>query len=296
MGCEAKVVAFLSESRSEYWLLRPICEELERRGKVLPFMLSFSSYERTVAEHISRMSPKPTLVVVPCDRQGILRAVVDLYYEGFRLVHFHAGDISQHGSLDDWARWAITALSSAHLCNGRRATQRVRRFLETIGREEVLVFNIGTTALDHVPDYSMCPQVEYDLVLYNPPTRRLGDVERDILKISSMLDKETVWIRPNIDVGSEDVNRLIDREVGKCRFKVHVLEDVPHSSFLGLLSRCKRFIGNSSCMFLEAPYFNVETIHIGSRNVGREVPEFRTGGARRGAMVLEWLVKKWSDG
>ena len=286
------LVVFLSESRADWWLLKPIVSELEGRGRVRVFVLHFNVFHPSLGGSVESM--KPALVVSPCDRREVVKLSVDLYYRHLNLVHFHAGDVSKHGSLDDWARWSLTMMARAHLCNGRKAAGRVKRILREAGREEILVFNIGTTAFDYEPDYSLCPSEPYDLVLYNPPTRRLKDVEADLEKIRKLLKRTTVWIHPNVDEGSDYIVAWIRSLKRNSHLEIIDFEEVDHPCFLGLMERCRSMIGNSSAMFLEAPFLGVKTIHVGVRDSGRETPEFRPGGGKRGAKVLEWLARRWA--
>jgi len=118
-------------------------------------------------------------------------------------------------------------------------------------------------------DETLVPKGNYDLVLYNPPTRGTVElVKQELTGIMEELAKSTlnknrkyshVWIEPNGDKYSDVVNEMV------------TLKTVPRPQFLGLLKNCNKFITNSSCAYYEAPFLidKDKIIHIGARNVNR---------------------------
>lgn len=283
-----KTIIVLSSSRAEKHLLEPVVDELRKNKR---FNVIFWHMEldecKNVADKIEQL--KPHLVIVPCDRQEILRTAIELFYKRIPMAHFHAGDISKEGSFDDIARHMITLMCDIHFCNGDKAKKRVQTLLKTIGKSAKHVYNVGTTAFDNVKiDYSKVPDEPFDLVLYNVPTKKPEEMDKDLDKIESMLDKKTVWIYPNTDPGHWHIIGRIE-QVKRKNENVITYVRLPHSQFLGLMKKCERFIGNSSSMFLEAPYFGTKIVPIGSRNIGRETPTLKKGASKRIADILEKL-------
>jgi len=287
-----KTVVVISSNPAETHLLEPVVEELKKRQEIETIFLKLENYIPKVFSKII-MEKNPSIVVVPCDREEMLRVAIELFYNRIPMAHFHAGDISKEGSFDDIARHMITLMCDVHFCNGSKAKKRVETLLKTIGKCARHVYNVGTTAFDNVEiDYSIVPNEPFDLVLYNSPTRRLEDIDRDLEKIEKMLNKKTIWIYPNKDVGCERIIGWIERLKQK-NSNITTYYRVPHPQFLGLIKKCDRFIGNSSSIILEAPYFKTKTIRVGLRNRGREIPEFRKGASKRiSDIILRWLNEK----
>lgn len=247
-----KTIVVLSSNRAEKHLLVPVVNELKKRDgfDVIFFHIeNFSPID--VAKRLLEI--KPAITIVPCDREEMLRVAVELFYNRIPMAHFHAGDISQEGSFDDVARHIITLMCDIHFCNGAKAKKRVQVLLRTIGRPANYVYNVGTTAFDDVEiDYSKVPDEPFDLVLYNVPTKKPEKVDKDLDEIEKMLDKKAVWIYPNIDRNYEKIIKGIER-IKKDKDIITYVH-LPHSQFLGLIEKCDRFIGNSSSLFLEAPF------------------------------------------
>jgi len=134
------------------------------------------------------------------------------------------------------------------------------------------------------------PDGSYDVVVYNPPTKNLDLMTDEINQIINLLDKETYWVEPNKDPGSDYIVERVQGLVKSGLRDVQYVETMPHDVFLGLLSRAKRVIGNSSCLYLEAPYFGCQTVQVGERNRVREKVELKPGGSKRVAKKLkQWL-------
>jgi len=285
-----KTIIVLSSSRAEKHLLAPVVDELRKykRFNVIFWHMELDEY-KNVADKIEQI--KPHLVIVPCDRQEILRTAIELFYKRIPMAHFHAGDISKEGSHDDVARHMITLMCDIHFCNGEKAKQRVKTLLKTIGKDYSHVYNVGTTFLDNINiDYSQVPNEPFDLVLYNVPTKKPEEMDRDLRKIKRLLNKKTIWIYPCVDEGYKKIIEAI--EEFKKEKDIISFTFLPHEQFLGLVEKCDRFIGNSSSMFLEAPYFKPKEkiIHIGSRNLERETPKLRKGASKRIAKILERIL------
>ena len=147
---------------------------------------------------------------------------------------------------------------------------------------------VGSTAFDDIEvDESLALKALFDLVVYHPPTRRPDLIEGELDQIESLLDKPAIWIGPSGDPKSDLIVKRIG-EIERKHHKITFYPDLPRPKFLGLLKHCERIIGNSSCLFLEAPAFlkSSQIIHIGIRNLGREVVKVRRGGSGRIVKIL----------
>jgi hypothetical protein len=135
-------------------------------------------------------------------------------------------------------------------------------------------------------------------VVYNSPTRRLDLVSDELEDIIGMLNKDTVWILPSgSSVGDTKIHRLVHQFVHLNTHIIDVYSTVPRPQFLGLMQNCNRFIGNSSSMFYEAPYFlkKSQIIHVGVRNTGREYVKLKPGGSSQVVKILEDYFKETKE-
>lgn len=286
-----KTIVVLSSNSAERHLLEPVVFELKKRNKfdvIFCYVMELST-PRDIVKKLKEL--EPVVVIVPCDREEMFRIVVELFYNHIPMAHFHAGDLTKDGSFDDIARHMISLMCDVHFCNGIQSKRRVQSLLKLIGKPYNHVYDVGTTAFDNVKiSYSDVPNEPFDLVLYNVPTRKPEEMDKDLDTIESMLTKKTVWIYPNIDPGYEKIIQRIE-DIKKRNTDIVTYTRIPHSKFLGLIEKCDRFIGNSSSIFLEAPYLKAreKIIHIGSRNRGRETPKLRKGASKRIANILEKL-------
>lgn len=247
---------------------------------------------------------KHDLVIIPCDRAEALAGALVAFELNIPIIHFHAGDIGT-ASKDEMYRHIISLMASVHLCNGPSATKVVTDLLQAVGRHVGCVYDVGSTAMDDVEiDCSFCMSGPYDLVLYNPPTNDPELINRELDEIQELLNPNrlTCWCYPNGDPGSEIIIERITR-TGAVPFNNHskcfvvlgnsvVYKNIPRHKFLGLVSRCRYFIGNSSSMVCEAPMWlrEEQIIHIGERNRNRSFDEINPG-ATDGIMgILEVIA------
>ncbi|HOY24394.1 MAG TPA: UDP-N-acetylglucosamine 2-epimerase, partial [Cellvibrio sp.] len=105
----------------------------------------------------------------------------------------------------------------------------------------------------------------------HPVTTEVDDVERQIHElVNTVVDsgKNYVVIYPNNDSGSERIINEYGRiEKNTLNFKVY--PSMRFDYFLTLLKNAKFIIGNSSSALMEAPYYGVPAINIGTRQSNR---------------------------
>ncbi len=200
------------------------------------------------------------------------------HYGKIPIIHLWAGEISQ-GTHDEIYRWAITQMSVMQLCTNEDAAYRVKLFFKKVfGRPATNVHVVGNVMLDNMPS------LEYDVVLYNPPTHgslvaSVNEIiERECDKIGTMLDKTYFWIPPNGDAGSSDIDRFVNTP------------GLSRPQFLALVKNCRKFISNSSCIDYEAKHIikPEQIIRIGERNKERssKVEDMGIKNATRNIMQL----------
>jgi len=191
------------------------------------------------------------------------------WYGKIPIIHLWAGEVSQ-GTHDEIYRWAITQMSIMQLCTNVEAADRVRRYFIAVGMSAHSNAKVvGNVMLDNMPS------TEYDVVLYNPPTVVGGQVfsdennnllthkqllEHECNLICEMLGETYFWIEPNGDEGSGVVAGYVNTP------------NLARPQFLSLVSNCRTFISNSSCIDYEIKHMlkPEQIVRIGERNKKRE--------------------------
>jgi len=302
-------ICFCTASRSERELVKPVIRRLEEHPSfnlhVLELPVNFrDAYDAVLrflhgTTHIvggwsvKLSSPrKVNLAFCSFDRTEMLGAALAFFMNNVPIAQIHAGDQSLEGTHDDIIRQQITLCSTVQFCNGMNSYWRVKYLLMPLDRSSKNCYEVGSIQFDDMEiEYSAVPDEPFDLVLYNAPTRKPDLIPRELDEIESMLDKLTLWVEPNEDIG----RRLILERMKTLEEegRVKMIQTLPRAQFFGLLETSKRFISNSSSLFLEAPYFlkPEQLIHIGVRNRGRE-RVFRPGGSVRIIEALEELIEK----
>ncbi len=294
-------IIIFSSHRAERGLLQPLIDQLTAHpGFDLAVVslnprLELDLNYRSAHRHLTNI--QPDTVIVPCDRLEALAAALAAFDMDIQIAHFHAGDTGTV-SKDEVYRHVISLMASVHLCNGPTARETVCDLLEAVGRTTLHVYDVGSTALDDInPDMSMCPDGPFDLVVYHPPVNDPELIKKELDDIEETLspDAPIFWGYPNGDEGSEQIIERIDEVRHRPGMKVWRFEDLPRETFLGLMSKCRMFVGNSSSMVCEAPVwlYDTQIIHIGDRNRNRSFDEIQVGGTNKIVKILEEI--NWNN-
>jgi len=199
------------------------------------------------------------------DRTETFTFVLKMFRINKKIIHLWAGELTHAEDEDEVYRSTMTLMSELQLCNNEKAKDRVVRLCEAVDKQPN-AHVVGNVMLDSLKiDESKIPEGDYDLVLYNPPTRKSRqDIFNEINQIKKLItDIPYMWIAPNGDRGSEFVMPYVTTNT------------LPRPMFLGALKNCRRFISNSSCMWSEAQFLlkPEQIIPIGVRNSNRESRE-----------------------
>lgn len=278
-------VAVATASRSEYSLMKPLIDELNKYknlqveviSPIVEASASFSTISDDIEKKLSRI--KPDLIIVPADRREMVITALVAFYINIPIVHLYAGSYTYSGTWDDIGRHIISAVSKLIFAESETARKR----LIAGGEEEHRIFVAGTTHFDHIDDSVIESSIkgtyeflrmneDYDLLLINPVTLYDGEENRKIIRGAlSKIDKTTIILPPNEDQN----NSIIIREINNWNYgkfnKLIIKETLPRPVFLYLLKHCKRFISNSSSTVYEAPYFGIKVVNPTIRNSERDI-------------------------
>ena len=230
------------------------------------------------ADALSRLSPN--LLVILGDRFEALAAAQTATILRIPVVHLHGGEITE-GAYDDAFRHAITKFSYLHLTS----TEIYRERVIQLGEDPSRVFNVGALGLDHLKRASFLDlkslgenldfnlDKRYFLVTYHPVTLGNEPVEETFRALLAALDQfpdyQVIITYPNADDGGRKIIPLIEQYTVARPHRVFSAVSLGQMRYLSAIKHSTLVVGNSSSGIIEAPSFNVPTVNIGCRQLGR---------------------------
>lgn len=230
----------------------------------------------------------PDVVIVIADRFECLPIAMAASYMNIPVAHVEGGEVS--GSIDESIRHAITKLAHLHFPASREAAARI----EKMGEDPKTIFPVGGTSMDVIrdlnlddlepvrryqKDYGIGAMIDlvpgqYLILIQHPVTteydENLAHVQETIAALEE-LKMPTVWVMPNMDAGSDGINKGIRvfRETGHPNY-IHFFKSLPIELFAPLLKNAACILGNSSSGIRESAFLGTPSVNIGSRQHGRE--------------------------
>ena len=206
---------------------------------------------------------KPDMIVVHGDRVEALAGAITGMMNGITVAHIEGGEVS--GSIDEPIRHAVSKLSHMHFVSNDRARARLRKMGErniyTIGSPDVDVMMSDLPPLEEVKDWYGIRYDEYYILLFHPVVgENMGWQIKEI--VNELEGENVVAIYPNNDPGYQDIINEINR-------LPTVFPSIRFECFLTLLKNARAIIGNSSSGLMEAPYYGVPAVNVGSRQRDR---------------------------
>ncbi len=219
----------------------------------------------------------PDLIIVHGDRIEAMAGAIVGSLNNILVAHIEGGEIS--GTIDELIRHSISKLSHIHLVSNKEAKNR----LIQMGEKNTSIFTIGSPDLDIMNSKDL-PSLEfvkkyydinfndYSILMFHPVTTEINDIKNQTKElVGSILKsgKQYIVIYPNNDLGS---NYILD-EYQKLNNNpnIKIFPSLRFEYFLILLKNTQFVIGNSSTGLREAPYYNIPTINIGSRQHNRAI-------------------------
>lgn len=219
---------------------------------------------------------KPDLIIVHGDRIEALAGATCGALNNTLVAHIEGGEVS--GTIDDSIRHAVSKFAHIHLVTDAESKKR----LIQLGENRSNIFILGSPDHDLMKK-NMMPSIQdarnrydikfkkYSIVLYHSVTSEVSELKKHISTLCKSIinsKKNYIVIYPNNDLGSKIIlDQYKDFINLNENFKI--FPSIRFEYFLTLLKNSEFIIGNSSCGLREAPYFNVPTINIGSRQNNR---------------------------
>ena len=236
--------------------------------------------DRTLAKTIDGFSHyvkliNPDLIVVHGDRVEALAGAIVGSLNNILVAHIEGGEIS--GTIDELIRHSVSKLSHIHFVSNENAKRR----LIQMGEIEESIFVIGSPDIDLMNSKNL-PSIEeakkyydiefknYAIAMFHPVTTEYDKIQKYAKDfIDALIDSNFnyVIIYPNNDMGSVEILNEYKRLQNKQKFRL--FPSLRFEYFLVLLKNAKFIIGNSSAGIREAPYYNVPSIDIGTRQNNR---------------------------
>jgi len=219
---------------------------------------------------------RPDIVIVLGDRGEMLAGAIAAVHLNIPVAHVHGGEVS--GTVDELVRHAISKLSHVHFAATEDAAERLRR----LGERPEHIHVVGACGLDYlrrfepVPDSDLEHEVGVDVsspfVIFtqHPVTAEMAQAAAQMEMSLRALEKSGVQVvatYPNADAGGRAMIEVLDR--WRDRAWLHVFPNLGQRRFATLLKKASVMVGNSSSGIIEAPYFGVPVVNIGSRQSGR---------------------------
>ena len=219
-----------------------------------------------------------TVVLVLGDRIEAFAAAAAATASGLVLAHIHGGDAAP-GVQDDAWRDAITKLAHLHF----PASMGAKKRLLALGEAPFRVHLTGSPALDNLRrepcrDAAVLnrwagfdTRADFLLVVQHPAG---GSARQEEIRMAQTLracadfSERNVVIYPNSDPGHSGILKAIGRYAKNKIF--FIIPSLPRPVYLGLLSRARALVGNSSSGIIEAGFLGAWVINIGPRQHGRE--------------------------
>jgi len=239
-----------------------------------------ASMDLTLAKTISGFSQfvkdtKPDLIVIHGDRVEALAGAIVGSLNNILVAHVEGGELS--GTIDELLRHATSKMSHIHFVSNNKA----KKLLEQMGELPESIFSIGSPDVDimfsdKLPDlqtaktYYNISFESYAVAMFHPVTTehgQMGNYANEFVKGLLKSNKNYIVVFPNNDMGSQLILDAYQELVNNSKFRV--FPSIRFEYFLTLLKYSDFIIGNSSAGVREAPYYDIPTINIGTRQNNR---------------------------
>ncbi len=226
---------------------------------------------------------KPDFLVLLGDRYELFIMAIAGLIHRVPIIHLHSGEVTE-GVIDEQVRHAITKMSHIHMVAAEFYAENVSK----MGEEDWRIHIIGATGLENMKRLKLYTEEEIRgltgvnvdvptlVCTYHPVT--LESEENmiwqvgNLLKALSKFEIQIVFTKPNAEVGSDKIVKLIEDFVAKNK-NTHFFDSLGSKLYLSFLRYAKAVVGNSSSGIIEAPSLRIPTMNVGTRQKGRLQPE-----------------------
>ena len=254
----------------------------------LPFLLSSrnnTSLTISVGNGLIQMAQifqnnTPDYAVVLGDRYELFIPSVTSLMFNVPLIHLHGGEVTE-GVIDEQIRHAITKMAHIHM----PSTEFYAENISKMGEEDWRIHIVGAPGLENAVREKLSSMEEIQreigidltkstvLCTCHPVTLEPENTKVQIQNILHSLTKfenlQVIFTRPNAEVGSDIIIRAIKKATEKYKDKWLFINSLGITLYHSILKYAQAVIGNSSSGLIEAPFFKIPTVDIGTRQKGR---------------------------
>lgn len=220
---------------------------------------------------------KPDLIIVHGDRVEALAGAIVGSLNNILVAHIEGGEVS--GTIDELIRHSVSKMSHLHFVSNKEAESRLLQMgempnsIKVIGSPDVdIMFSNSLPTLETSKSYYEISFDEYSVAMFHPVTTEVSNIKSyadNFVEALLQSNKNYLVVFPNNDLGSKHIINAYSKLKNNVRFRV--LPSLRFEYFLVLLKNAEFIIGNSSAGVREAPYYNLPTINIGTRQQNRVV-------------------------
>lgn len=238
-----------------------------------------STMDLTLAKTIEGLSNfvkevQADLLIVHGDRVEALAGAIVGSLNNVLVGHIEGGEVS--GTIDELIRHSISKLSHIHFVANEEAKNRLLQMGElenqiyVIGSPDVdIMFSENLPSINETLEYYDISYENYSILMYHPITTEKNNEQYANSLVQAVLEDSGnyIVIKPNNDMGSKAVNQALSKLENNSRFTI--FPSLRFEYFLVLLKYSNFIIGNSSAGVREAPYYGINSIDIGNRQLNR---------------------------
>jgi GDP/UDP-N,N'-diacetylbacillosamine 2-epimerase (hydrolysing) len=225
-------------------------------------------------------SIQPDVLILLGDRGEMLAGAVAAAHLNILIAHVHGGEVS--GTIDEPVRHAIARFAHVHFPATRESGDRLVR----MGEDPARVYVVGAPGLDYlrrvepVARTDLEADLELDLskplllMTQHPVTTEVEEAAaqmRMTLEAVKEAGVQTVASYPNADSGGRAMIQVLE-EYRSLSF-MRIRQSLGQRRYASLLRYASAMVGNSSSGIIEAPFFGLPVVNIGSRQEGRQRAE-----------------------
>lgn len=224
---------------------------------------------------------KPDLAIILGDRYEMLAAAEACLIYKIPIAHIAGGAISE-GAYDDAIRHCITKLSHIHFTE----TEEYRNRVIQLGEQPENVICTGALGVNNIRNEEIMSLDELErsinfnlgnkflLVTFHPVTMETGTAAEQCDNLLTALKEindeyKILFTLPNSDTDGRIIIKRINDFVSKEPLKAYAITSLGKKRYYSALKYASAVVGNSSSGLVEAPSFNIPTLNIGNRQLGR---------------------------
>lgn len=215
---------------------------------------------------------KPDIILSGFDIGANFAAAIIGSHMNIVVAHVEGGEIT--GTIDEPIRHATSKFAHIHFTSNSQASDRLIK----MGENPKYVFTVGNPSLDAIMEIKDIPkeklEKKYDLdfskpfiiMLQHTVTSEIDQITQHTMKTIEAIKElniQALIIYGNADAGSKKISKVIKNS------KIKQYTTIPFNEYINLLKHSSALVGNSSSGIIEAPFLQIPSVNIGTRQEGR---------------------------